>query len=412
MTAARRSATTLRLGFGLALLLALPASALGQSDPSSEPVASQAPAVATTSPLAREAGRLPLEGTTWRLRNYRRGGLQSAGSEVAAWLSLRDGRITGSDGCTPLTGRYARVGPAVGFRLRAGRRPDCVGQAAVARQAMRSALRRAASVEIVPAAEGDELVVRDAGGQETLRFGLDDAGSLEAGEWLLSTVVRDGVRTVADPSQPAVLSFRADADAARAAERRSSGEVVGSSGCNGIVGAYTRVADSIDVVGLQLTDAPCPEGLAAQEAAVRVVLEDPGLLVELPPDRMTLATADGGDGLEYVARLPLETTTWQLTRSPGLPPPRDPVTLRLEDGAVTGEGPCGSYTGAYATDGRFITLAGLGRPDDRPCRRVDRERAFFGALERAVLLERAEAGLRLLDVRGRDVARFRSAAAP
>ena len=36
-----------------------------------------------------------------------------------------------------------------------------------------------------------------------------------------------------------------------------------------------------------------------------------------------------------------------------------PVTLRLVGGTVSGEGPCGSYTGTYASDGRFITLRDL-----------------------------------------------------
>jgi heat shock protein HslJ len=255
-------------------------------------------------------------------------------------------------------------------------------------------------------------VLRDAIGVEHLRFEPDDVSALESGEWRLTSFVRDGVTTTADPTQPAVLAFRpTPGSPADGAERRSRGDLVGSSGCNGIVGTYARSGDVLSLGPLDVSDAPCPDALAAQESAVLGVLDSEALLLDLPADQLTLSVTDGGDRLEYVAGDPLEGTTWRLDRLAGTAPPTQPITLHLAEGRLSGEGPCGAYEGAYATDGRFLTFRELEPGGRQGCPRADRQRALLAALADTVLAERARPGLRLLDVRGRVVARFSRAAA-
>ena len=217
-------------------------------------------------------------------------------------------------------------------------------------------LRGAFAFEIAAAAgiPGDgALVLRDGEGVAVLRFAVDDVSSLTDETWLLTsyTVGR------ADPAclhraRPPCWHSRPMGDRACAGE--GQGDTVGSSGCNGIVGVYARDADLLRFRDLEVTPAPCPADLAAQEAAILAVLESSVVSLDLPPDRLVLTSADTGERLEFVTSTPLEGSTWLLAAIPGRSDTETPVTLRLEGGIVTGEGPCGPYRGRYATDGIFI----------------------------------------------------------
>jgi len=400
---------TLALAFAWS---ALPSAVAAQSPPPSAIPDRGQPAASTDAnavPLALAgSGLMPLEGTTWRLAGYG-GGLREPGPEVASWLTLRAGRMTGSGGCTPLRGRYARIGAAIAIQLQRPPRTTCAARSVAVQRAMLAALQRAASAEVVEEGGAHRLVIRDADGEEMLRFEPDDLAPLEGAEWRLAAYVRDGEALPADPDQAAVLALRPER--ASAAQRRSSGEAIGSSGCNGFVASYARSGDVLRIDGLEATDAPCPEVLAAQESAVLGVLESDPLRLDLPADRLTLTATESGDRLEYVASVPLEDTTWQLERAARAGRPSQPVTLRLADGVISGQGPCGPYGGTYASDGRFITLRDLEPSGRAGCPRADVERALLADLAAAVLVERSRPGLRLLDARGRVVARFSTAAA-
>jgi heat shock protein HslJ len=409
----------LRPGVALALLLVLlPGVAVGQpASPSPIPAQSQSALPASRDEtgglsLPRALGtegRLPLEGTRWRLTTYQSaGGARQAGPEVAAWLTLSDGRLLGSGGCTPLRGRYAHMGDAIAIRPRSSRRLDCVEQTVLVERSLRRALRRATGAAVVNTTEGFELVMSDGADDELLRFVPDDAATLEAGEWRLARSVVDDVSVTVDASQPAVLAFHARSRSV--AERRSSGELIGSSGCNGMTAGYSRSGGVLVVSHLEVTDAPCPPRLTAQEATIRSVLDSDALRVDLPPDQLVLSDLDTGDRLEYLAAAPLEGGAWRW-REPGTGSSAtdEPVTLRLDGGAVSGWGPCGDYVGTYATDGRFLTIGGLAGASS--CRGVARQRRLFADLAATVLVERVGSGLRFLDARGRVVARFSPAAA-
>lgn len=385
----------------LASLLALvPAVSLAQSPPDA-PRAIQ------------PAGTSPLEGTIWRLRDYVRRGIErQSGPEVAAWMQLRGGRIVGSGGCTRIRGSYAAMGAALKVNLAEPKPPTCGEQTIIVQLALVEGLGAAASYELVAGDEprDTELVVRDAQDGAVLRFRLDDAGPLDAADWQLEAFTIDGQRTIADATQPAILSFRARQS--REAVRRSDGDLVGSTGCNGVVGEFFRHADVLSFGPLEVTDAPCSPALMTQEAAILQILDASGLSLALLPDRLLLTSSDSGNQLELRSSRPLEETTWllQAIRKSNLA--GDTVTLWLGSGEVDGEGPCSSYSGRYATDGTFISFDSISGTGADDCDRRSAQRALFDALRRAVLIDREGGDLRLVDAAGKELARFRPAGAP
>ena len=398
----RRHRVLLALALG-ASLLAGPQSALGQ------------PADSVSLPLGRAPeGRLPLVGTPWRLEGYRsRGTERVPGPEVAAWMTWEaTGDLRASGSCTLFRGRYGRTGAAIDIRLRGLKRNDCAEQTTMVQLAMVDGLRQASSFEIIGGTEpiDDKLVLRDVDGVELLRFGLDDVAALEMADWRLSSYTADGRTIPAAEEQQAVVSFRPER--ASVARRSASGQLTGSTGCNGVVAEFTRSADVLSVGQLDRTDAPCTPELAAQEAAMVRVLEATSQTLSLPPDRLVLTSSDTGERLDFVSQRPLEGSTWLLAGGPGIPDPGSEVTLRLSDGVVAGEGPCGPYRGRYATDGVFVTFAGLEGAADDTCDDRKSERALLDGLRHAVRLDRDQPGLRLLSAFDEPTLRFSSPAAP
>lgn len=354
-----------------------------------------------------EDGQAPLEGTSWRLTHYRDGELREAGPEVGAWLTLRGGRIRGSGGCTRIAARYGRVGDAIRITDVQNGEPDCAEQTVMVELGLVAGLTRAASAEVTAAdpTGGSTLTIRDAGGRDLLRFRPDDAGPLTGIDWQLERYGSAEVTHEAVTDAPAVLTF-VPSGRVDDVERRSSGDAVGSSGCNGFVGRFSRHADVLSFSELQPTDAPCGPNLAAQEETMLAVLDATALLLELPPDRLILTSADTGDWLELASSAPLEGSTWILARVAGRPAPDDTVTLRLDDGILGGEGPCGPYEGRYATDGRFITFSELGGAGDADCPERRLEGAMLSALRNAVVIDRTRSQLRFVDAAGQVRAAF------
>ena len=209
-------------------------------------------------PTALSATALPLEGTPWRLRSFLEDKQRQAPPEVAVWMSLRAGELTGHTGCGPLRGRYGTMGKVIRLELVdvPAKGQDCGARAERLDKAAREGLRRAASFELLPpnGPFTDSLVLRDGGGTEILRYEVDDIGGLETEEWQLESYTVDGQTEAAVASLPAVLAFRSDGGSGL--ERRSEGEVTGSSGCNGIVGTYSREADVVTLADLELTGQP------------------------------------------------------------------------------------------------------------------------------------------------------------
>jgi heat shock protein HslJ len=360
-------------------------------------------AAADDHPRAIEAdGVLPVEGTAWRLREYRyRGVDRTSGPEAAAWMTLRDGRLSGSTGCDVLKGHYAVMGAAIDLRIDGDPRTDCAEQTVIVQLGMLDGLRRAASARRTSVSgEGDaQLELLDAHGERLLRFEPDDAGTLEGVRWQLDAWTSDGVRTDAVEDQIAVLSY--ERRRGRVRERYSTGELVGSTGCNAIVAEYFRYADVMSYGELERTDAPCSDALVAQEAAMTRVLDATSSTVVLPPDRLLLSSADGVDVLELISTTPLEGTTWIIDRILGSARGAEPLTLRLEDGLASGSGPCGHYSASYSTDGVFLSFADLTRTSAEGCDGAALERTLLATLRDTALIERTGTTMRFLDPRGR-----------
>jgi heat shock protein HslJ len=389
---------SLAITAALALLPGLVASASESSEPDT--------------PLALgAAGRLPLQGTPWRLDGYLQRGREAVpGPEVAAWMTLGAGEMRGSGGCSAIKGRYGSVGAAMTFRVSGPRATDCAEPTSLVQRAMLDGLRRTTSFEIVPALapQDDQLVLRSASGEQLLRFGLDDVGSLEQADWRLTEYTVEGQATLAAPDQPAILSFqpaRHDRD-----RRTSSGPAAASTGCNGVVAEFRQRASVVTFSGLEHTGAPCPPALAAQEQAMIAALESQALALALAPDQLTL-TSDSGESLTFASQRPLEGSTWLLRAGAG-DDLADAVTLRLQDGLASGEGPCGAYGATYATDGLFITFAEVEGAEASACDDSRSERRLLAGLRSSVLVQRDSSGLDMSDASGRVTLRFTSPMAP
>ena len=373
------------------------------------PSTAEEPTGSADLPLAlRPAGTLPLEGTPWRLRWYRTAdGGRAPGPEVAATMRLQGGSVEASGGCTAFSGRYGTVGRAITFTLKGLKSNDCAEQTTMVQEAMVDALRKAAAYAIEARDDGNELVLISANGSELLRFGLGGTRSLEPWRWRLTSYKMDGQQQSAAAEFPSDLAF--EVRSRRAARGVESGSVLGGTGCNGFRATFARAADVISFGPLDLTDAPCPDGLEQQEAAVLKVLDATSASVVLAPDMLTLTADDGGTLLEYRAEPPIERTTW--LRAPVPAGDREAWTsLRLEDGLVTGTGPCGPYAGSYVSDGLFITFSDLRGADVVECDRTREEQAFLAALRSAVRLEPAagpgDPGFSLRDARDKRLLRF------
>ncbi len=169
---------------------------------------------------------------------------------------------------------------------------------------------------------------------------------------------------------------------------------------------FYRHANVLSFSQLDRTDAPCTPALAAQEAAIVSVLDATSLTLALPPDHLTLTSGDTGDSLDFVSSRPLEGSTWLLATGPWYSPGADAVTLWLNDGALTGEGPCGSYSGRYVTDGLFISFTDVMGSGDDECVDPQIERMLLAALRSTVILDRDQPQLRMRDARGGMTAAF------
>lgn len=398
-----RSAVTLALAL---TLLALP---LGTAAQESEPALDSGEDL----PLALQPdGRLPLEGTPWRLSGYRwKGDLRQPGPEVAATLRLSVGALRASGGCTDFRGSYGVAGSAISFAPRKLGDNDCAEQTTMVQLGLVDGLRKAASFEIAAGAdEADQLVLHSAIGNELLRFKHDQVGALEVGEWQLEAYASEGERTAATSDQAAVMSF--DATDSNEAQRTNSGRLTASSGCNAVIADYYQHADVMSFGPLELTDAPCLPEVTAQEAAMVAVLDATALRAELSPDHLTLTSLDTGDSLELMSTSPLEGSTWVLAKFPVAGEPTENVALWLDDGRVSGEGPCGSISASYATDGYFLTFSEVAGEADEECPAAAAEKALLAAMRTVVRLDRDQPQLRMLDAFGAIVLRFKAPRRP
>jgi heat shock protein HslJ len=326
-------------------------------------------------------------------------------------MRLGPQRLRGSGGCSAIDGRYGRIGAAITFRLHQSKTGACAEQTALVQRSMLDGLRRASSFDVIAGADAraDRLVLRSVAGVELLRFRLDDIGGLDQADWQLTGYTSEGRVMDASSEQPAILALRPTQ--VDLGQRSAAGAVTVSTGCNGVVTEFRRRADLLTFGDLQRTDAPCTPALAAQEEAMVSVLQAATMTISLLPDELVL-TSDTGERLIFASQRPLEGTTWLLQTDLDREGRSDAVTLWLEDGAARGEGPCGSYSASYLSDGLFITFTHAAGADAASCRDGKSQRKLLAGLRAAVQVERAPSGVRLIDASGRVALRFSGVSGP
>jgi len=141
--------------------------------------------------------------------------------------------------------------------------------------------------------EGDRLVLTGPDTELTFsRQGAEPDRALVGPRWALTELI-DG-----EGPDGAVTSVAADAEL----ELSDDGRLAGSTGCNRLMGGYTRDGELLTLDGpLATTRMACvDQAVAAQERHVLAVLDAGPLVVEVTGDRLTL-TATDGRGLGYRA---------------------------------------------------------------------------------------------------------------
>ncbi len=124
---------------------------------------------------------------------------------------------------------------------------------------------------------------------------------------------------------------------------------------------------------------------------------------------------DGSTGPRPSSALPLEGTTWVLTHLTGAPVQQPPGPRRLflrldrQHGRVKGFGGCNTFYGAYTLDNGRIDISGLGGTRMHCPGRMELERRFLKALERASGWSIQDGRLQLLDPDGGIVAELQPA---
>jgi heat shock protein HslJ len=134
------------------------------------------------------------------------------------------------------------------------------------------------------------------------------------------------------------------------------GILTGSTGCNDLAGSYMFDGTALTVSDITPTDATCLDGgLVAQEMAVLGRLAEVASVATDDGD-LWLVDASGGQHLMFIA---LQGRTWTPLYAGAEPMPEGDVSVRFENGAVGGQGPCGSFGGPFTQDGSSIAIGPL-----------------------------------------------------
>lgn len=392
----------------LAVLAWAPSGVLPSSAPGPSPAV-----VPSTSP-----GPAPgpgLEGISWRLaempgetRTDDAGALEPVGPEVWARLTLRGGEARGTSGCNAFGARYRLLEAVLLFEGIETTEQACAADVMVVERGLYSGLGQTRAYQIEPgeAAWQQVLTLLDDGGRPLLRFRRDDAAGPADGPWRLSTYQWQGRSRYALAGIDALVSF--DPHESDAVTGTASGSLTGTTGCNSFSGTWESVGNALTVGPLATTRMGCLGDIGDQERAVLGVLGQAPLELAFPPGSMLMTTADGAAALTWTTLAALEGRAWVLASLRGEPvDARVVITLLLADGMVSGEVPCGRYSGSYDLGADGLVLAGRAR-DRRPCQRPARQaqRAFLAALREVTGYAVRGSTLTVFDGTGQEVARL------
>jgi heat shock protein HslJ len=204
-------------------LLLVPAAAAGADG-------SAAPSVPAAS--AGPHTHAPVEATRWHLHEYRSEDGGMAGAYDGAWMTLRDGLVTGDTGCGTIAGRYALEGDALTLSELSVGVPPCAGDSIAQEMALVGRLPDVASY----AFDGGDLWLVDATGGQHLMF-----IALQGRTWV-------PMYGGAEPMPAAIVTLAFGPTG-----------VSGQGPCNSYAGPFTQDGASIAIGPLESTRMACPD---------------------------------------------------------------------------------------------------------------------------------------------------------
>lgn len=172
----------------------------------------------------------------------------------------------------------------------------------------------------------------------------------------------------------------------------SGGRVHGFSGCNQFMGGYTREGDTLELGQMAGTMMACADPridilerqfLAALSGRLVVSMTDSGL--QLAPEK-------GGEPLQFKAAAAprLEGVEWEVTgfnngrQAVVSPKLGSSVTLKFEDGTVSGSAGCNRFTGDYEASGESLSIKPLATTRMAcDAELMEQEQRFLAALQSA-----------------------------
>jgi len=154
----------------------------------------------------------------------------------------------------------------------------------------------------------------------------------------------------------------------------TTGKVAGSAGCNQYTASYQATLNSLTIGPAATTKMSCsePAGIMTQETLYTTTIQGASGY-SISGNTLTVTDSGGKTILTYstvppyeMTPAPLTNTTWFLnslvdkTGQIWGPVPTNPISLQFtNDGKVTGNSGCNSYSGAYTMSGNSINISGF-----------------------------------------------------
>jgi heat shock protein HslJ len=293
-----------------------------------------------------------LEGVVWQLESYvdQNGESHPALADNPATLIFEDGKFISDTHCNSVSGAYSLDGNAISTQLGPSTLRACQPDIASQESAIMYGMSHAASYKI----ENDKLMLMDADGHELLTFTQQDLPELAGSTWqLLSFNNGDGMESN-QVTQRITITFGED------------GKVSGNAGCNHFSGSYQTDNEHLVIGPLATTRKLCnnPEGVMQTEQAF---LDNLGQADAFSVMGRTLTIYDK-DGVKrlvftFAENRSITSIPWRLQSfnngKGGMSTTVSTSNIYAifgEDGRVTGNAGCNTFSGNYQIDDDRIRI--------------------------------------------------------
>ncbi|HQA80930.1 MAG TPA: META domain-containing protein, partial [Methanoregulaceae archaeon] len=188
------------------------------------------------------------------------------------------------------------------------------------------------------------------------------APSLTGTTWYLVSLNEGGASLSTKPGTTITAFFDAQ------------GKVSGSAGCNQYTASYEATAVGLSIRAPASTKMNCnePAGIMTQETVYLSAIQGAAGYA-ISGDTLTINDSGGKALLTYstvppyqMTPAPLTGTMWYLNSfvdsqgNPWSPGSTNPISIQFaDDGKVSGNGGCNSYSGSYTVSGNSITMSGF-----------------------------------------------------